>query len=66
MSDSKSYFYKFIPINLEISQHERDEILEKYPPPELPTSEEFFNIQNVAAGNIVKIRVLLNDFSIQM
>lgn len=65
MEESKSYFYNFIPIISEVTQQERKKILEKYPPPELPTSGEFFNIQNEAVGNIVNIRVLLNEFSVQ-
>lgn len=65
MEESKSYFYNFIPIISEVTQQEREKILEKYPPPELPTSGEFFNIQNEAVGNIVNIRVLLNEFSVQ-
>lgn len=65
MEESKSYFYNFIPIISEVTQQERKKILEKYPPPELPTSGEFFNIQNETVGNIVNIRVLLNEFSVQ-
>jgi 3'-5' exoribonuclease len=65
MEDSKSYFYNFIPIISEVTQQEHKKILEKYPPPELPTSGEFFNIQNETVGNIVNIRVLLNEFSVQ-
>lgn len=66
MSEFKSYFYNFIPINIEITQQDREEILENFPPPSLPTSEEFFDLQKETAGNSVNIRVLLNEFSIQM
>jgi 3'-5' exoribonuclease len=66
MTDLNSYFYKFIPIISEVTQNEREEILEKYPPPKLPSSEEFFDLQNESTGNTVQIRVLLNDFNIQI
>ncbi|MBB5173244.1 hydrolase [Texcoconibacillus texcoconensis] len=66
MSEQKSYFYDFIPISFEVSESEQEHIIEKFPPPTLPTSEEYFDIQNEEQGNTVRIRVLLNEYQVQM
>ncbi|MBM7571444.1 hydrolase [Aquibacillus albus] len=66
MTESDSYFYNFIPIEYNVSEMEREQILTKFPPPTLPDKGEYFNLQNEVAGNNVRIRVLLNDFNVQM
>ncbi|WP_010093730.1 HD domain-containing protein [Ornithinibacillus scapharcae] len=66
MTVNKSYFYNFVPIIQEITPQARGEILANFPPPALPKSEEYFNLQKESAGNSVNIRVLLNEFTIQM
>ncbi|WP_202077648.1 HD domain-containing protein [Caldalkalibacillus salinus] len=66
MSDLKSYFYDIIPIKFEASETEREQILNQYPPPVLPNNDENFNIQNEVQGNNVKIRVLLNEYNVQL
>ncbi|WP_163971343.1 HD domain-containing protein [Oceanobacillus halotolerans] len=66
MSQSTSYFYDFIPISFNVSQNERDHILATYPPPSTPDGETFFNIEQETEGNMVDIRVVLNDFQVQV
>lgn len=65
MNEVTSYFYDFIPVKFENSKIKREEILREFPLPDLPTGEETFNIQNVEKGNIVQVRLLLNEFSIE-
>ncbi|MDC3424706.1 HD domain-containing protein [Aquibacillus sp. 3ASR75-11] len=60
-----SYFYDFIPVEVNCNEMEREHILEHFPPPTLPDSEEFFDIQNEPPGNNVKVKVLLNEFNVQ-
>lgn len=66
MTNTKSYFYDFIPVKFEVSDAERERILTTFPPPSLPSSEEYFNIQDEANGSHVCIQVLLNDFKIHL
>lgn len=66
MPDLKSYFYDFIPVKFEVTELEREQTLAQFPPPVLPTSKEYFNLQNEASGNNVHVRVLLNDFNVQI
>ena len=61
-----SYFYDFIPIKHNISDSAEDKILTEYPPPKLPSGEEFFNIQDVEKGSNVSVRLLLNDFKVHL
>lgn len=61
-----SYFYKLIPVRYELSEQERQQILVKFPSPLLPSSDEFFDLQSAASGNYVKIRLLLNEYTIQL
>ncbi|MFS0824357.1 HD domain-containing protein [Bacillus sp. 1P02SD] len=65
MNEPKSYFYDFIPVIYGTSDIKREEILRDFPLPVLPTGEETFNIQNEEKGNIVRVRFLLNEFSIE-
>ncbi|WP_062352311.1 HD domain-containing protein [Bacillus kwashiorkori] len=65
MNEVKSYFYDFIPVIYETSEIKRKEILRDFPLPVLPTGEETFNIQNVEKGKNVRVRLLLNEFSVE-
>ncbi|RLL45004.1 HD domain-containing protein [Oceanobacillus piezotolerans] len=60
-----SYFYNIIPIRITITEEERTKILEQYPTPNLPASEEHFQMDREAHGSFVEIRVLLNDYQVQ-
>ncbi|TKG97912.1 HD domain-containing protein [Peribacillus simplex] len=66
MSEFKTYFYDFIPIKYDSSELEREKIISQFMPPILPTSEEYFDLQNESSGNYVSIRLLLNDFNVQL
>lgn len=61
-----TYFYDVIPVHYDPSPAEREQTLQQYPPPTLPDQEEYFNLQNEVAGNTARIRVLLNDFHVQL
>lgn len=61
-----TYFFQFIPINYSLSSEKKQEILESFPPPILPTGDSFFNIQEEKQGNTVKERLLLNDFEVKL
>lgn len=62
----KSYFYDFIPVQYEVSDTMREQILTKFPPPSLPSSEEYVDIQQESTGNQVKIKLLLNEFNVHL
>lgn len=66
MTEPNLYFYQFIPIIYEVSQIEREQILTQFPTPELPTGEEYFDLQNETKGNNVRVLVILNDFTVQL
>lgn len=60
-----SYFYNNIPLEYSCTEEQRQQILEEFPPPSLPTSEETFTLENETAGNNVKVMLLLNEFSVE-
>lgn len=62
----QTYFYDVIPIHYDTTLAEREQMLHQYPSPTLPDREEYFNLQNEMPGNTVRIRVLLNDFKVQL
>ncbi|WP_053220448.1 HD domain-containing protein [Virgibacillus senegalensis] len=66
MSEQASYFYDFIPIEYAVDQSKREQILAEFPPPALPDSSEYFVLDDQAPGSIVKTRLLLNDYQIQL
>lgn len=61
-----SYFYDFIPVKYNVSDSARNEILTEYPSPKLPSSGDFFNIQDMKKGSNVSVRLLLNDFKVHL
>lgn len=66
INPTTSYFYNFIPVQYEATQSERQEIINQFPPPSLPNSDEFFNLENASAGDHVKARLLLNEYHVQL
>src|SRR5690625_3477786 len=62
MEQTRSYFYDFIPIKYDVDETARQSIIESYPPPQLPTGDNTFNLENEATGNRIKTRVLLSDY----
>ncbi|WP_163537139.1 hydrolase [Gracilibacillus sp. YIM 98692] len=59
------YFYDLIPIQYQISESEKEEILRQFPPPDLPEEISSFNLSLCQKGEKVQTRVLLNDFEIR-
>jgi 3'-5' exoribonuclease len=66
MAQPTTYFYHYVPIQYEATDLERQQILSDFPSPELPNSNEFFDLQSETPGNYVKARLLLNEYSIQL
>lgn len=66
MEQTRSYFYDFIPIKYDADETTRQSIIENYPPPQLPTGDNTFNLQNESAGNRINTRVLLSDFKVHL
>ena len=44
MAQPTTYFYKYVPIQYEATDLERQQILSDFPSPELPNSNEFFDL----------------------
>ncbi len=65
MTGDKSYFYNNIPLDWTCADERRKQILEEFPPPVLPTSDETFTLENETAGNNVKVTLLLNEYSVE-
>ena len=66
MTNEQSYFYNHIPIKYECSEEQRREILQQFPAPLLPTTEESFSLSNEAQGSNIKVTLLLNEYSVEM
>lgn len=65
MTSAKKYFYDFIPVQINLLEEETDRILEQFPPPVWEDSNETFSLENEVSGNDVKVRLLLNEFSVE-
>jgi 3'-5' exoribonuclease len=65
MTEKPTYFYQFIQIDYTVTDLERDEILHRYPAPELPHGTEFFSLDELAKGDPVSARLLLNEAAVQ-
>jgi len=65
VTEESTYFYGLIPIRFEASELEREQILKEFPPPLLPAGEETFHLQDEINGNLVRVRLLLNDYSVE-
>lgn len=60
------YFYDFIPIKYDVNDSEQEEILSKYPSPQLPVGEEYLNIQEAKKGDKLSTILLLNDYKVHL
>lgn len=65
LSERQYYFYEFIPVIYEPTPERREEILQTFPVPELPSEEQYFTIDTEVKGNRVSTRVLLNEVTVQ-
>lgn len=63
MTKPETFFYDLIPINYELDEIKKTEILTNYPPPTLPDGDDFLDIQKMERGESVKLDLLLNDFT---
>lgn len=54
-----------IPVQYEVSTTERNEILKQFPPPNMVKHQTGFNIEDEGKGNVVKVQVILNEYSIE-
>lgn len=61
-----NYFYNQVPIQVNVTDAQRKEILSEFPPPVLPDGEDSFNLDNEQAGNRIQIRLLVNDYQVQL
>lgn len=60
------YFYGQVPIQLDVNEKERDEILAQFPVPKFPAQSEGFTIEHVEHGTTINnVILLLNDYSIE-
>lgn len=66
MSNVQNFFYSNVPINIEVSDLEREQILEQFPPPSLPNGKDTFNLDHETAGNLISVRLLVNDYQVQL
>jgi 3'-5' exoribonuclease len=66
MSNTQNYFYSNVPVNIEVSDLEREQILEQFPPPSLPNGKDTFNLDHETAGNLISVRLLVNDYQVQL
>ena len=66
MKPTTSYFYDFIPVQYKATDEERRELLNHFPSPQLPNSDDFFDIQSASPGDYIKARLLLNEFQIAL
>lgn len=65
MSEKQHYFYGLIPIEVEATPTEREQILRDFPVPVLPDEDQNFSLEQQEKGATVSIRVLLNDMNVQ-
>ena len=49
-----------------INDDEFDQIIQRFPPPELPSGQSTFKIDDQTAGNQVSQRLLLNDYEVRL
>ncbi|WP_085992799.1 HD domain-containing protein [Oceanobacillus senegalensis] len=66
MTNTQFYFYKQVPITYNLSEDEREKILQQFPVPELPQGDEQFNLENETQGNRIHVRLLVNDYQVQL
>lgn len=66
MTFDLTYFFDHIPIQVQMNEEEAAQILHDFPPPELPSGQSTFNINDQTAGNQVKQRLLLNEYEVKL
>ncbi|MCZ0703315.1 3'-5' exoribonuclease [Natronobacillus azotifigens] len=66
MTNSNRYFFDIIPIDYHCSEEQAIEILEKFPAPELPDGNTYFDLQDQQEGNSIKQRLLLNEYEVRL
>jgi 3'-5' exoribonuclease len=60
------YFYGVVPVNIDVADEARKEILSHYPAPKFNSNSAGFSIENETAGNQVRgVIVLLNEFKVE-
>lgn len=62
MKIESSYFFEHIPLQLELTEEEKNDILEAFPAPDLPSGQSSFVIDEQTAGDRVNERLLVNDY----
>lgn len=60
-----AYFYGMIPIDYSLTDEQKEEILQTFPPPALPQPHQHFHLEKLTKGTPVKERVLLNQFEVK-
>lgn len=66
MNIESNYFFGQIPIDIQIDDDEFNQIIQRFPPPELPSGQSTFQIDDQTAGNQVSQRLLLNDYEVRL
>lgn len=66
MSNINQYFYHQVPIQVNLTDVEREQILTEFPPPVLPDGDDFFQLENEAPGSRVQVKLLVNDYQVQL
>lgn len=66
MKLESNYFFGQIPIDIQIDDDEFNQIIQRFPPPELPSGQSTFKIDDQTAGNQVSQRLLLNDHEVRL
>ncbi|WP_142386553.1 HD domain-containing protein [Bacillus sp. Marseille-P3661] len=62
---SQSYFYDFIPVQINISNEDRNKVIKEFPPPVWAEGTETFNIELEQHGNDVQAQFLLNEYTVE-
>ncbi|WP_338322981.1 HD domain-containing protein [Oceanobacillus halophilus] len=64
--DGQLYFYNNVPIQVNLTEEQKVEILEQFPVPQLPNGNEQFNIDQEVQGNPIHARLLVNEYTVQL
>jgi 23S rRNA maturation-related 3'-5' exoribonuclease YhaM len=64
--ENPGYFYQQVPVQSDVPQEKRDEILYKFQVPKLSPQEGMLNLDHENHGNVIsRCLLLLNDYSVQ-
>src|SRR5690625_1126689 len=61
-----TYFYGIVPIKYSMTDEVMNDILNTFSLPKFPEKEHVFNLQAQSKGDPIKLKVLLNDFSVHL